>query len=106
MTEQFALAGSPGRIEVRGDIDLAVATKVLDAIVSPEVAAGQDTVIVDVGGVTFIDSSGLTALVEARQALDAQGVEMWLHDPPPPVVRILQVVGLKELMLRESMPSD
>ncbi len=106
MTEPFAAAGSPGRVEVRGDIDMAVATKVRDAVSAPEVTGGQDTVFIDVARVTFIDSSGLSALVEARSALEAQGIAMRLQNPPPPVRRILEVVGLTEILLGEASSLD
>jgi anti-sigma B factor antagonist len=77
---------------VTGEVDLVTVTdlrRVLaDALeVSPQL-------VVDVGGVTFIDSTGLSALAVAhRRARDAAG-SLILRHPSPMLKRLLEITHL------------
>ena len=77
---------------VHGDVDVASAARVRDEIVDAA-AGGAPFVTVDTQGVTFIDSSGLSALVEARDrlrpatSLRLAGVDVQLR-------RLLEISGL------------
>jgi anti-anti-sigma factor len=55
-------------------------------------ASGAD-VDIDCSGVTFIDSSGLRALLEAEQRLRAEDRRLVLVDPSAVVVRLLEITG-------------
>ena len=58
----------------------------------------------DHGGVTFIDSSGLSAFVDAhRSARDAGGVIV-LRNPPSLMRRLLQITRLDTLLVLD--PAD
>jgi anti-anti-sigma factor len=63
MTEHSTKRRAPV-VALRGDIDVAVADRVLEEITS---AAGDEReVTVDLSAVTFMDSSGISALLQAR----------------------------------------
>jgi anti-anti-sigma factor len=87
-------------VSVQGDVDLVSSSdlrRVLDEAVrlSPRVK-------VDLSGLTFIDSSGLSALVEAhRKARDAGG-EMSLRHPTPMLRRLLDITRLDTLLVVDS----
>lgn len=71
----------------------------LDAFAVPEARAAIDgadgsLVELDLTGVTFIDSSGLAMIVEARQALMAQGRRLVLGPRSPIVQRLLELSGV------------
>ncbi len=51
-------------------------------------------VIVDLSDLTFLDSSGITALVMARNRMAEEGNELVLARPHPIVRRVLEVTGL------------
>ncbi len=51
-------------------------------------------VVVDLSGLSFMDSSGISALVTARNHLAQAGNELLLTRPAPIVKRALEVVGL------------
>jgi len=53
-------------------------------------------VVVDLGGVTFLDSSGIGALVRTRIRIEAVGGTVVLRDPQPIVQRTLEIVGLDD----------
>jgi anti-anti-sigma factor len=50
-------------------------------------------VVADLSGVGFLDSSGLRALLEARDALAVQGRTLELRDPSTRVTRLLEVTA-------------
>jgi len=80
-----------------GDIDLATADDVVARAANllthhpPGVP-----LIVDLGEVTFLDSSGLSALVRLRRAAEAQGSQVLLRDVPQRVTVLLELAGLAE----------
>ncbi len=50
--------------------------------------------IIDLTQVTFMDSTGLGALVTIRNAAQAEGRGVTLHCPSPQVARVLEISGL------------
>ena len=56
--------------------------------------ATDGDVIVDLAGLTYIDSSGIGVLVAQRNRLSAKGGSLQLRNPQPNVRRVLEVVGL------------
>lgn len=54
-------------------------------------------VAVDLSGVRFVDSMGLTALVRSYKSLKQVGGTLLLLRPSPPVLRVLAITGLDGL---------
>jgi anti-sigma B factor antagonist len=88
-------------VVVRGEHDIYTAPALRDrldeALGAPDGAAAPAGVVVDLSGATFLDSSILGALLEARrQALErGLGYVVSLGDEPEPgVQRILEITGL------------
>jgi anti-sigma B factor antagonist len=88
-------------VVVRGEHDIYTAPALRDrleqALGSPDGKIAPKGVIVDLSGATFLDSSILGALLEARrQALEHSiGYVVSLGDEPEPgVERILEITGL------------
>jgi anti-sigma B factor antagonist len=61
-------------------------------------------VTVDIGAVSFIDSTTITAFVNARNAAAATGCRFTLVNPARQVHRVLQVTGVLD-MLTATPPS-
>jgi anti-sigma B factor antagonist len=86
-------------VSVQGDVDL---------VSSPELRRVLDEALrlsprvqVDLSGLTFVDSSGLSAFVQAhRKARDAGGV-LELHHPTPMLRRLLDITQLSSLLVVE-----
>jgi len=53
---------------------------------------------VDLGGVTFLDCTGISALVAARNAAVQAGRQMRVTRPQPIVGRVLEVTGLLDVL--------
>lgn len=58
---------------------------------------GADRLVVDLEAVEFIDSTGISLLVQAKQRLEAQGAQLVLRRPAHRVVRVLEIAGLRDL---------
>jgi anti-anti-sigma factor len=94
---------APGTFRARADRRpeglVIVAEGELDLVGAPALAAalpedGDDAVIVDMAAVGFMDSSGLRALLEARQASLEGGRSFAISRPSEAVRRVLELVDL------------
>jgi anti-sigma B factor antagonist len=81
-------------IAVRGEVDLHTAPKVQSAI--ERAADANGIVVLDMGGVAFMDSTALSALMRAKDILQAQGISLRLASPSSAVERIFSVTGFKD----------
>jgi anti-sigma B factor antagonist len=78
-----------------GELDMASAPTFEGALA--DALARADTVELNLGGVKFMDSSGLRALLCARRDADAAGRRLRLVDVSPAVSRILEVTRTASL---------
>ncbi len=69
----------------------------LTAAIGPELPDGVDAVIIDMTRLGFIDSSGVSRLVELQQHVTAAGAAFRLVSLPPNVRRVFEITGLLEL---------
>lgn len=80
-------------VHVAGEVDLDT---------TDQLAAGLEgchgVVLVDLAGVTFIDSSGLGTLVRTRNRLTSEGGDLFVQHPADNVRRLFEVTGLTELL--------
>ena len=84
-------------VTVRGDLDYLTAEQFLECIdrcLQPPPAA----VHVDLQLVTFLDSSGIGALVTARKRTERAGTQLILERPTPAVYRTLTIAGLVDFL--------
>jgi len=84
------------RLILSGAIDVSVAADI--AALADSAAAHTGDVVVDLSDVTFIDSSGVGALVALNNSLADRGPRtLYLQPGPPNVMRVLHLVGLDEV---------
>jgi anti-anti-sigma factor len=94
---QIVIDGDRLRLVLSGAIDVSVAEEIA-ALADPVVAARTGDVVVDLSGVTFIDSSGVGALVALNNSLTERGLPaLHIAPGPPNVMRVLHLVGLDEV---------
>ncbi|MFE7762495.1 STAS domain-containing protein [Streptomyces sp. NPDC057438] len=81
-------------VTVRGEIDHDVKDLFDEALLAGGDAATPPRIVVDLGGVTFMDSSGINVLVAANRRVS--GGRGWLRiaAAQEPVLRVLQLVGV------------
>ena len=97
-----ALYEAETRIIVRGEVDIASADTLRHALFRAEEADGDDPIVLDLTGVTFMDSSGLRALVEHVRIASGDGDRLRIC-PSAEVAELLQVAGLTEPWARISL---
>jgi anti-sigma B factor antagonist len=76
-----------------GDLDLS-STQILDAELRGAIKDGASEVILDLGGLSFIDSGGLHLLVFATARSQANGDRLRMRRGSAPVERVIQLSGL------------
>lgn len=88
---------SPVTLSLRGDVDLNTADELLTRGIKLLADCGPGIpLIVDLGAVSFMDSSGLSALVRLRRAAQAKDTQVLLRDVPDRVSSVLRLTGLSE----------
>jgi anti-sigma B factor antagonist len=83
-------------VRLVGEAD--VTTRVLGEVLSAEVAKKPRLLLVDMSGLTFIDSAALHELVRAHRKLRADGGVLALASPNHAVARILQLSALDQVI--------
>jgi anti-anti-sigma factor len=83
-------AGTRTVVVLTGELDLLSVPSLRRRL---QEAPGGSEVIVDLSGVTFMDCSTVTPLLEARQRF---GPRLLLRRPSPAALRLLQLTGLLE----------
>jgi anti-sigma B factor antagonist len=86
-------------IWVTGDLDAETSRAVRARLAQAQRHARSD-VILDLTGVTFVDSVGLSALVSGAQALGVGG-QLRVISPPPRVAELLNEAGLADVFQLE-----
>lgn len=81
-------------VTLHGELDLSNAHQVRDALVG---IAGS-AVVVDLADLTFLDSSGIAALLAARKRILDAGHRFSLRGAQGMVRRVLEVTGLEHLL--------
>ena len=79
-----------------GEVDIQAAESALRSVTELDLRAG-DVLRLALDTVTFMDSTGVRCLLEARRHLDATGGQLLLVDPSPRVVRVLELTGVKSI---------
>jgi anti-anti-sigma factor len=83
-------------VRVTGEVDMSNAMSVQE-VVDQVTATGVEHLIFDLGGLEFIDSSGLAVLLSAAQKVPS----IQLRNPSPIVRRVVEVTGLSETLPTE-----
>jgi anti-sigma B factor antagonist len=88
--------GSRTVVRLVGEAD--VTTPALAEVLDAEVAKKPHLLLVDVSGLTFIDSAALHELVRAHRELRAEGCLLALVGPSRGVARILELSALDQVL--------
>jgi anti-anti-sigma factor len=89
-------------VRVGGELDSA-STGAVASVLAADLDPGITAVVVDLGEVTFMDSTGITALVHAHRTFEASSVRLTIDRVSPPALRVLQITGLATMF---GLPAD
>jgi anti-anti-sigma factor len=93
--------GDRAVVALTGELDVNTATQLADALGD---LAGEKlvSVVVDVGRLTFVDSTGLRVILAGRESLQAEGATLTLEGASGVVERVLEMTGLRGLLAQQS----
>jgi anti-sigma B factor antagonist len=89
--------GQSCTIRLAGELDAAVVERLKQALAEVE-QRRSEKVVIDVGELVFIDSTGIQTLVGAAQATDDAGRSIVVARPKGDVERIFELVALDKLV--------
>lgn len=92
-------------LHVRGEFDLA-ATDLFAAVIRHHIATGHRYVRLDLSGLTFLDCTGLRALVAMHQQLAGSGGRLTLARVGARTARLLRLTLLDEVLETEPSAAD
>jgi anti-sigma B factor antagonist len=70
----------------------------LNGVLGPLIEAGPSDVVLEFSGLSFVDSSGIAALVDAQHRLSEQGRQFSIHGARSGAVRVFEIAGLLDFL--------
>ena len=103
---QTETEGRSALVRIRGDLDLQVVDQVTEALSDIE-SEGPELLVIDLSGLSFMDSSGVRVLVAAHAKAADGGGELTIVRPERggAVDRILEVSGIEQALQLVDEPS-
>jgi anti-anti-sigma factor len=83
-------------VVLSGEVDVASCGELRACLAG--IPADTTEVVLDLQGVTFLDSTGLAEIIRTAQHLRPDGGVVRVRNPHPHVRRLLEVTGLTELL--------
>ena len=80
-------------VKVLGDVDIET-SPILEEQLQSVLDQGYSSIIVDLAGVTFLDSTGLSVLIGSLRRCEAAAGHLRLESPRANVQKVLEVTGL------------
>jgi anti-sigma B factor antagonist len=91
---ETSLAGGVGTVRLEGELDLTSAAEAEASIRQLEEEGGATTLIIDLRGVRFLDSTGLRVILAADSRARREGWRLQIVPGPEPVHRVFRIALL------------
>jgi anti-sigma B factor antagonist len=85
-------------ISVSGELDSGTCDALLEAFEQAIARDDLEELVLDLAGVSFIDSTGMRTIIEIERDLGERGARLVLVPPPDDVTALLQIAGIAERM--------
>ena len=108
MSDQFSVSSERrgealGIVTLAGEVDIYTAPRFKECLLEL-IDGGSERLVVDLSGVTFIDSTALGVLIGGVRRVNASGGAMALVVTSRPVERVLSITGLDRVFaIHESL---
>jgi anti-anti-sigma factor len=96
VAEPISVGGVRG-LALHGDLDLTAAPRIEEQIQSA-LLDGVGAFVLDLSGLSFMDSSGVHELLRARSLLGREDRPLVVVCPPGPVRRVLEAIGVADVL--------
>jgi len=83
-------------VAATGELDVNTAPELRERL-SGLISAGSTSILLELSGVTFVDSTALSVLVSALKRLRQADGDLQLSSPSPSVRRVFEITGLTRL---------
>jgi anti-sigma B factor antagonist len=88
--------GGTALVHVSGELDLSTSAQLEDEL-EGVIRGASGTLILDLSGLAFLDSTGLRSLWRTRQAARSSGGRLVIRSPSEQVMRVLRVTKLDKV---------
>jgi anti-sigma B factor antagonist len=95
--------GREPTVTVRGEMDSGTAPRLRSCLEAAGARAPSE-VVVDMAGLTFIDSANLGVLAVAHQDLAAHGSRLVVTNAPPAAMMVFRLSGLEQMLTVRPRP--
>jgi anti-sigma B factor antagonist len=85
-------------VEVQGELDAATGPTLLDAV-SALTRNGRTGVVINLDEVPFVDSRGLSALLESHREATERDMTLRVVNPQPAVAKLFRITGVDAVLL-------
>jgi anti-sigma B factor antagonist len=92
-------------VTLTGELDLATVPSLREAALAALDAATTSTLVLDLAGLTFLDSTGLGCWIELRNRAEDDGKALELESIPPGAMRTVTIAGLASLFGLDEAPA-
>jgi anti-anti-sigma factor len=92
-----AAGSGPVLVVLSGEMDIVSTGAFVESMTELE-RSSPGGLVIDVGGLTFIDSSGINALVQAVRTVGERGGRAVLAAPAPHVQRVFEITRVGEVV--------
>ncbi len=89
-------SGSGTTIKLTGELDSATCSELLERFEQAAAAPDFRELVIDLEEVSFIDSSGMRAIIALERRAKEGGLTLALMPPPPAVTELLRVTGITD----------
>jgi len=101
-SEEFActvsVQGDRAFVAIRGELDAATGPSVSETV-HALTGDGLAGVVIDLDDVTFVDSRGLSVLLESHREATDRKMTLMVRNPQPAVQRLLRITGVDAVLL-------
>ena len=98
--------GDDLRLHLVGDFDLTAVESFRSCVEGAVDSNGGGDVVVDLGDLAFIDSTGISALLVMRRRLQGQGRELRVANVSAGAARVFELTGLTAVFTDGNVPAD
>ncbi len=85
-------------VRLRGELDHSAAAEAMRAIEEAAEEYLPRQCVLDLSGLSFMDSSGIAVILKADRLLRQSGASLSLSQPPEQVRRVLEIAGLSQMV--------
>jgi anti-anti-sigma factor len=88
--------GAAALVRIDGEVEFATAPRLRTTLLDLA-RDGATPVVLDLAEVPFLDSAGISLLIQAKKRLATIGSDLVLRAPQPNIRRVLEISGVTEL---------